>query len=60
MNWFPIDFCVTAVSRYSHRAGICNYYIENESGSKLERPELFRLLKDCQQNDFEQALWNHH
>ncbi len=30
---------------------ICNYYIENESGSKLERPELFRLLKDCQQND---------
>lgn len=24
---------------------ICNYYIENESGSKLERPELFRLLK---------------
>lgn len=30
---------------------ICNYYIENESGSRLERPELFRLLKDCQQND---------
>lgn len=30
---------------------ICNYYIENESGSKLERPELLRLLKDCQQND---------
>lgn len=30
---------------------ICNYYIENESGSKLDRPELFRLLKDCQQND---------
>ncbi|AKL39091.1 TPA: recombinase family protein [Serratia marcescens] len=30
---------------------ICNYYIENESGSRLDRPELFRLLKDCQQND---------
>ncbi|ERT12245.1 recombinase family protein [Photorhabdus temperata] len=30
---------------------ICNYYIENESGSRLERPELFRLLKDCQQHD---------
>mgnify|MGYP000268877890 FL=1 len=27
---------------------ICSYYIENESGS---RPELFRLLRDCQQND---------
>lgn len=30
---------------------ICNYYIENESGSRLERPELFRLLKDCQSGD---------
>lgn len=30
---------------------ICNYYIENESGSRLERPELFRLLKDCQPGD---------
>lgn len=30
---------------------ICNYYIENESGSRLERPELFRLLKDCQPRD---------
>lgn len=30
---------------------ICNYYIENESGSRLERPELFRLLKDCQLGD---------
>lgn len=30
---------------------ICNYYIENESGSRLERPELFRLLKDCRQRD---------
>ena len=30
---------------------ICNYYIENESGAKLERPELFRLLADCQPQD---------
>ncbi|HDL6704135.1 TPA: recombinase family protein [Yersinia enterocolitica] len=30
---------------------ICNYYIENESGSRLERPELFRLLRDCQSGD---------
>ncbi|MCV5591403.1 recombinase family protein, partial [Escherichia coli] len=29
----------------------CSYYIENESGSRLDRPELFRLLRDCQQND---------
>lgn len=33
------------------RLSICNYYIENESGSRLERPELFRLLKDCQSGD---------
>lgn len=25
--------------------------IENESGSRLDRPELFRLLNDCRQND---------
>lgn len=30
---------------------ICNYYVENESGSRLDRPELFRLLKDCTQHD---------
>ncbi len=33
------------------RLSICNYYIENESGSRLDRPELFRLLKDCQTQD---------
>lgn len=33
------------------RLTICNYYIENESGSRLDRPELFRLLKDCQTQD---------
>ncbi|WP_417578598.1 recombinase family protein [Pelagibacterium sp.] len=26
-------------------------YIENESGAKLKRPELFRLLADCQPGD---------
>lgn len=26
-------------------------YMENESGAKLERPELFRLLADCQPGD---------
>lgn len=26
-------------------------YIENESGAKLDRPELFRLLADCQPGD---------
>lgn len=26
-------------------------YIENESGAKLDRPELFRLLADCQSGD---------
>ena len=30
---------------------ICNFYIENESGARLERPELFRLLQDCQPRD---------
>lgn len=33
------------------KLNICNYYIENESGSRLKRPELFRLLKDCQPHD---------
>ncbi|WP_404991290.1 recombinase family protein [Cupriavidus pauculus] len=26
-------------------------YVENESGASLQRPELFRLLKDCQKGD---------
>jgi len=36
---------------FERNLSICNYYIENESGSRLERPELFRLLKDCQSGD---------
>ncbi|MEJ5081209.1 MULTISPECIES: recombinase family protein [unclassified Ochrobactrum] len=30
---------------------ICNYNTENESGARLDRPELFRLLDDCQSGD---------
>lgn len=30
---------------------IASWYVENESGSKLTRPELFRLLKDARKGD---------
>ncbi|RWO46325.1 recombinase family protein [Mesorhizobium sp.] len=30
---------------------IAAFYVENESGASLARPELFRLLSDCQPND---------
>lgn len=30
---------------------IASYYVENESGASLQRPELFRLLADCQPGD---------
>ena len=30
---------------------IAAYYMENESGASLKRPELFRLLSDCQAGD---------
>lgn len=30
---------------------ICNYYAENESGARLDRPELFRLLSDSRPAD---------
>tara|TARA_R110001583_G_C5664731_1_gene409940 strand:+ start:2078 stop:2680 length:603 start_codon:yes stop_codon:yes gene_type:complete len=30
---------------------IAAFYVENESGASLKRPELFRLLSDCQQGD---------
>jgi DNA invertase Pin-like site-specific DNA recombinase len=30
---------------------IAAYYAENESGASLQRPELFRLLSDCQEGD---------
>jgi len=31
---------------------IASFYVENESGSSLKRPELFRLLSDCSPGDF--------
>lgn len=34
---------------YGHR--IASYYIENESGATLKRPELFRLLADSEPGD---------
>lgn len=34
-----------------HNLKIASYYVEHESGSKLERPELFRLLNDAQDGD---------
>jgi DNA invertase Pin-like site-specific DNA recombinase len=30
---------------------IAAFYVENESGASLHRPELFRLLSDCHEND---------
>lgn len=30
---------------------VASWYVENESGSKLARPELFRLLRDAQPGD---------
>lgn len=30
---------------------IASYYAENESGASLKRPELFRLLSDCEDGD---------
>ena len=30
---------------------IAGRYVENESGAKLHRPELFRLLDDCESGD---------
>ena len=34
-----------------HKVIICNYYAENESGTRLDRPELFRLIKDSRPGD---------
>lgn len=30
---------------------VAAWYVENESGARLQRPELFRLLADCQAGD---------
>src|SRR5215204_3808600 len=34
-----------------HGLAIAAYYVENESGAKLARPELFRLLSDATPGD---------
>jgi DNA invertase Pin-like site-specific DNA recombinase len=34
-----------------HGLRIAARYVENESGAKLHRPELFRLLSDCEEGD---------
>ena len=34
-----------------HGLRIAARYVENESGAKLHRPELFRLLSDCEPGD---------
>ena len=36
---------------HEHSVLICNHYVENQSGAKLNRPELFRLLADSQPGD---------
>lgn len=35
----------------SHGLKVACWYAENESGAKLQRPELFRLLSDCDAGD---------
>lgn len=34
-----------------HGQRVASWYVENESGATLERPELFRLLSDCESGD---------
>ena len=34
-----------------HGLRVAAWYIENESGASLQRPELFRLLSDCEPGD---------
>jgi DNA invertase Pin-like site-specific DNA recombinase len=41
------------LNRFASERGlaVAAYYVENESGAKLHRPELFRLLSDCSPGD---------
>jgi DNA invertase Pin-like site-specific DNA recombinase len=41
------------LQRFAEEKGlrIAAFYVENESGASLKRPELFRLLADCQPGD---------
>jgi DNA invertase Pin-like site-specific DNA recombinase len=43
----------STLDRFAHERGvvICNHYAENESGARLDRPELFRLLADSRPAD---------
>ena len=43
----------SALDAFSKERGlrIAGRYVENESGAKLHRPELFRLLADCEPGD---------
>src|SRR3954449_8358940 len=34
-----------------HGLGVAAFYVEHESGAKLSRPELFRLLSDAKPGD---------
>lgn len=36
---------------HSHSLKVASYYVENESGASLQRPELFRLLADATPGD---------
>lgn len=48
-----VDRALKELQEFSKRNGfqIASYYKENESGASLQRPELFRLLSDCQNGD---------
>lgn len=43
----------STLETFAHERGvmICGYYAENESGARLDRPELFRLLADSSPHD---------
>lgn len=43
------DALVAFAAEHGHK--IAAFYVENESGTKLERPELFRLLEDSHEGD---------
>jgi len=47
------DRARTDLERFATERGvkIASYYLENESGAKLDRPELMRLIADCQTGD---------
>lgn len=42
-----------ALEAFTHERGlkVATWYVENESGASLKRPELFRLLGDCHPGD---------